>query len=76
MAKDKDTECRKLYATIQRNAERILQLVNQLMDIRKIDKGQMSLIFRKTEIVSFIQDILVTFDQQIKAKKLKLNFLK
>lgn len=74
MAKDKDAECRKLYATIQRNAERILQLVNQLMDIRKIDKGQMSLIFRKAEIVSFIQDILVTFDQQIKAKKLKLNF--
>lgn len=74
MAKDKDAECRKLYATIQRNAERILQLVNQLMDIRKIDKGQMSLIFRKTEIVSFIQDILVTFDQQIKAKKLKMNF--
>lgn len=35
MAKDKDAECRKLYSTIQRNAERILQLVNQLMDIRK-----------------------------------------
>lgn len=74
MAKDKDAECRKLYATIQRNAERILQLVNQLMDIRKIDKGQMSLTFRKTEIVSFIQDILITFDQQIKAKKLEMSF--
>lgn len=33
MAKDKDAECRKLYSTIQRNAERILQLVNQLMGI-------------------------------------------
>lgn len=74
MAKDKDAECRKLYATIQRNAERILQLVNQLMDIRKIDKGQMSLTFRKTEIVSFIQDILITFDYQIKAKKLEMSF--
>lgn len=74
MAKDKDPECRKLYATIQRNAERILQLVNQLMDIRKIDKGQMWLIFRKSEIVSLIHDLTDTFEQQVKAKKLELKF--
>ena len=74
MAKDKDIECRKLYATIQRNAERILQLVNQLMDIRKIDKGQMSLIFKKAEIVSFTRDILEAFEQQTRIKKLELEF--
>ena len=74
MAKDKDVECRKLYATIQRNAERILQLVNQLMDIRKIDKGQMSLIFKKAEIVSFTRDILEAFEQQTRIKKLELEF--
>ena len=74
IAKDKDVECRKLYATIQRNAERILQLVNQLMDIRKIDKGQMSLIFKKAEIVSFTRDILEAFEQQTRIKKLELEF--
>ena len=74
MAKDKDAECRKLYSTIQRNAERILQLVNQLMDIRKIDKGQMSLMFKKAEIVSFTRDLLETFEQQTRVKKLDLKF--
>ena len=74
MAKDKDAECRKLYNTIQRNAERILQLVNQLMDIRKIDKGQMSLIFKKAEIVSFTRNLLETFEQQTRIKKLDLKF--
>ena len=74
MAKDKDAECRKLYSTIQRNAERILQLVNQLMDIRKIDKGQMSLMFKKAEIVSFTRDLLESFEQQTRVKKLDLKF--
>lgn len=74
MAKDKDPECRKLYATMQRNAERILQLVNQLMDIRKIDKGQMSLTFKRSDVVSLVRDLTDTFEQQVKAKKLEMSF--
>lgn len=44
------------------------------MDIRKIDKGQMSLIFKKAEIVSFTRDILEAFEQQTRIKKLELEF--
>ena len=41
---------------IYRNAQRILRLINQLMDIQKLDKGQMHLKFRETDIVGFIND--------------------
>lgn len=44
------------------------------MDIRKIDKGQMSLIFKKAEIVSFTRNLLETFEQQTRIKKLDLKF--
>lgn len=44
MTNDTDHERQKNYRIIWRNSERILRLVNQLMDIRKIDKGQMSLV--------------------------------
>lgn len=75
MTMDKDKECRKRYAIIQRNAERVLQLVNQLMDIRKIDKGQMSLQFTQTELVSFVRDLCDTFGQQQAAvKNIQLEF--
>lgn len=47
MDNDTDNLRQKAYRMIYRNAERILRLVNQLMDIRKIDKGQMSLVFVK-----------------------------
>ncbi len=49
---------------IYRNAQRILRLINQLMDIRKLDKGQMHLKFRETDIVGFINDLMQTFNYQ------------
>src|SRR5690606_15736299 len=59
---------------MHRNSERILSLINQLMDIRKIDKGQMQLHFQEVEIIGFIKDICVIFEEQMEAKQLNLQF--
>lgn len=75
MSTDSDRERQRNYNTIYRNAERILRLVNQLMDIRKIDKGQMQLKFRETELVSFLQDLYYTFEYQATAKHITMSFL-
>lgn len=74
MATDNDKEHQRNYSMIYRNAERILQLVNQLMDIRKIDKGQMLLKFQETDIVTFIQDLYHTFEYQATTKHIELTF--
>lgn len=74
MASDNNSENQKTYSLIHRNAERILRLVNQLMDVRKIDKGQMRLTFHKTEIVSFINDLCEAFQQQVQNKDISLQF--
>ncbi|MDO4164636.1 MAG: two-component regulator propeller domain-containing protein [Bacteroides sp.] len=74
MNSDTDTGRQKSYRTIYRNAERILRLINQLMDIRKIDKGQMSLTFRPVEIIGFIDDLCETFAQQAVQKDITLTF--
>jgi len=74
MKSDKNSANQKIYTLIHRNAERILQLVNQLMDVRKIDKGQMSLTFHKIEIVSFISDLCEAFEQQVQNKDINLQF--
>lgn len=70
MTNDTDHERQKNYRIIWRNSERILRLVNQLMDIRKIDKGQMSLVFRETEMTGFINDLCETFTEQANKNKL------
>ncbi len=71
---DKDEERQKLYNIIFRNSNRILTLVNQLMDIRKIDKKQMVLKFHETNIVKVTHDLVDTFESQSNSKQIKLNF--
>ncbi len=72
---DNDNERQKSYSLIERNAQRILNLINQLMDIRKIDKNQMKLSFTEVDLISFINDIKNTFAYQAAAKGAKLNII-
>ena len=74
MTSDPDSKRQKIYRTIHRNAERILRLVNQLMDIRKIDKGQMQLTFCETDAVKFIADLYNTFADLAEKKHITFTF--
>lgn len=71
---NKDAKLQKTYVMIYRNAQRILRLINQLMDIRKLDKGQMQLHFRETDIVGFIEDLMMTFEYLAQRKNISFNF--
>ncbi len=71
---DEDPHRRSVYETIRRNAERILGLINQMMDLRKIDKGQMQMHMCETELVSFIGDIHTLFAQQAKVKNIRFVY--
>lgn len=69
-----NAELSKTYLMIYRNSQRILRLINQLMDIRKIDKGQMSLKFRETDLVGFIADVVYTFNSLAQNKHISFSF--
>ncbi len=60
--------------TIERNANRILNLVNQILDVRKIDKQQMSLHCRKTDLVAFIGGVCSMFDYNAKERNISFHF--
>jgi len=72
--RDKDPDKQKIYLMIYRNAQRILRLINQLMDIRKLDKGQMKLRCRETDMVGFIQDLMMTFEYSARKKNIDFVF--
>ncbi|MDD4515947.1 two-component regulator propeller domain-containing protein [Massilibacteroides sp.] len=74
MLNDTDKERGKNYAIINRNAERILNLINQLMDIRKIDKGLMDLKFQEVEIVAFLKELCEFFEYQGRIKQINFTF--
>ena len=58
--------------TIDRNANRILDLVNQILDVRKIDKQQMHLHCQKTDIIAFTRGICKMYEYN--AKEHNLSF--
>ncbi len=66
------TETRALR-NMKRNADRMLTLVNQILSIRKIEKGQMKLHFAETDLGEFVEDICHDFDYQTEARKISLT---
>lgn len=71
---DKDSHRRTTYDIIRRNSERILHLVNQIMDIRKIDKGQMDMRMSETNMVGFVEDMTNMFALQAANKQIEIHF--
>jgi signal transduction histidine kinase/ligand-binding sensor domain-containing protein/DNA-binding response OmpR family regulator len=58
---------------MHRNGERLIRLINQLLDKKKLESGQMHLQASETNIVSFIQEILLAFDGLAKLKNIDLK---
>jgi signal transduction histidine kinase/ligand-binding sensor domain-containing protein/DNA-binding response OmpR family regulator len=71
---ESDPHRKSVYETIKRNAERILSLINQMMDLRKIDKGQMQMRMTETNLIAFVKDIYDLFENQAKTKTLTLTY--
>ncbi len=72
---DKDDKRQIAYGVMRRNTERILRLVNQIMDLRKIDKGKIALKFSETDIIRFIQETTEIFTEQLHEKSIDFNIL-
>jgi len=70
---DPELDRQKLYKVMERNSERILHLLNQLINARKFDQGKIELKFRKTEIISFVKSIVSLFEDQIESREIQLN---
>lgn len=62
------------YRMMSRNAERILALVNQILDLRKIDKGQMMMKMQPVNLVDFVRDVYELFDSKAREKEIRFHF--
>lgn len=58
----------------QRSARRLLHLVNQLLDYRKMDAGMAPLQLEKGDIVKFLEDIFMLFKDLAFKKKIDYRF--
>ncbi len=61
------------YQLMYDHASRLLQLVNQLLDLSSIDAGKMKLEISKYDVVSFIKGIASSFQHFAEEKKVSIN---
>jgi len=74
MNTDADPERQSAYQTMHRNARMLLQLANQLLDIRKIDNKQMKLVFCETDILAQLKELCDFFGPIAENKHIDFYF--
>jgi signal transduction histidine kinase/ligand-binding sensor domain-containing protein/DNA-binding response OmpR family regulator len=69
-----DEEMREGLNVVHRNARKLLDLVNQLLDISKLESGVMKLQVSPMEINSFINSIIYSFTPYADRKQISLKY--
>lgn len=70
-----DNDTNRALRTIHRNTYKIIGMLNQLLDIRRIDKGQLSIEMVPTDMVELLTDIHETFLPEAEKHRIAFTFL-
>lgn len=65
----------KLYDVMSSNATRLMRLIQQILEFRKVESGNLKIKVSKGEIVSFVRKCIESFAPLIAKKQLKVSFL-
>ena len=69
-----DRTRKKKLISVNSNAEQLLSLINQLLDLSKLEAGKMELNLEETNIVSFLKNHFFSFESLAQAENISLNF--
>ena len=64
---------RQHLTVVQKNTDRMLRLINQILDFRKIQNQKMKLMVEETELISFLMRITENFRSIAEEKQIELN---
>lgn len=70
---ESDSEKIECLRIVKQNAQRLLRLVNQVLDFRKVEMQRMKLNMAQTDIVALIRNVVLTFNEI--AEKKGITFL-
>jgi len=59
---------------ILRNSDRLLNLINQILDLSKLESGQLKLQTSQTDIIKFLKRLVLSFSSLADRKKITLEF--
>lgn len=74
LKRSNDAETTHALHTMKRNGERVIRMLNRFLDIRKIDKGQMSLQRRETDLIKQVKESLGAFAYESDQRGILIDF--
>lgn len=60
---------------ISNNSQQLMRLGTQLLDVQKIDQGQMTINYAQVDLVKFTSDIMHAFDHLADKKKIRFSMI-
>jgi len=74
IAKITDTEAQRDFSLMRRNVQRLHRLINQLLDLSRIEAGKMELHPATEDLVRLVKHYVQSFESQAKLKEVQLLF--
>lgn len=74
ISRTKDKETRRDLGIMRGNSQRLYQLINQLLDLSKLEAGRMKLKIQKLDIIKLANRCVQSFESQAKLKNIQMQF--
>jgi len=71
---EEDADKRRQLTLVRRNARRLLNLVNQLLDFRKLEEHELKLNCSETDLVAFLRETAESFRDIADRKQIRFSF--
>ena len=73
-SRDIPAELRQSLSNMGRSTDRMLRLINQLLEFRKMQSGKLQLALEDTDVIAFVRDIYQDFSDLADNKHINYNF--
>jgi DNA-binding response OmpR family regulator/nitrogen-specific signal transduction histidine kinase len=74
IAKVRDKAVKEELRMMERNAARLLRLINQLLDLSRLESGRMALHASRGDFIAFLKGIVMSFASLAEQQKITLRF--
>ena len=62
-------------SNMKRSTDRLLRLINQLLEFHKLDNGKLTLRLQETDVIRFLRDITMSFNDMAQNRQMSLQFV-
>ncbi|MEZ4885337.1 MAG: ATP-binding protein [Chitinophagales bacterium] len=68
------TQLQNRLTLVERNGQRLMNLVNQLLDLSKLESGKMTIQTKHGDVVDFVNDVVTNFQSLAQQQNIHLHF--